>query len=191
MKLHTAALASIAGLATAANAADLLIVDLTVPNEITITATAAASAVTATGSDGIGVYLDGFYGADRTSTISDILVSGDLRSFLNPGNNNPNLFTAFNNDDPGLNIFAWSPDTSVSFTAGTQAFIGSATWTVPAADYADLLTANMSGDIYFPADDDGDLATAQVIGQWRLIPAPSAMALLGLGGLAAARRRRA
>ena len=186
-----AALATVAGLASAASAqGPLLLIDLSVTDQITITATSAASAIDATGSDGIGVYLDGFYSGPRNSTVTDSLVSGDLTNVGNASDGSPNLFTTFDANDSGLNIFSWSPDTDVTFTAGQQAFQGSATWTLDSADYADMLAGNTSGDLYFPADDAGDLAGAGILGTWSVIPAPSGLAVLGLGGLVAARRRR-
>ena len=185
------AIATIAGLGAAASAqAPLLLIDLSVTNQVTISATNGLSAVTATGSDGIGVYLDNFYSAARNSTVSDTLISGDLTNVGNASDGSPNLFTTFDNNDAGLNIFSWSPDTDVTFTAGTQAFTGSATWSLDAADYAEMLSGNLSGDLYFPADDFGDLAGAQVLGTWSVIPAPAGFAILGLGGLVASRRKR-
>jgi hypothetical protein len=179
-----------AAFAMGAQADDLLIVDLTVANQVTISATAGLSAVSASGSDGIGVYLDNFYSGPRNSTVSDTLISGDLTNFENPSDGSPLLFTTFDNTDAGLNIFSFSSDSTVTFTAGGQAFIGSATWSLDAASYADMLAGNLSGDLYFPADDIGDLSSASLLGTWRVIPAPTGLAVLGLGGVALVRRRR-
>ncbi|MEL6797103.1 MAG: PEP-CTERM sorting domain-containing protein, partial [Planctomycetota bacterium] len=67
----------------------------------------------------------------------------------------------------------------------------SATWIVDPDDYADILTANTFGTVFFPADTSDDIAAGAVaIGTYSVIPAPASAALLGLGGLAAARRRR-
>ena len=136
------------------------------------------------------MYLDSFYNGPRNGGVSDTLVAGDLTNVGNASDGSPNLFTAFDVNDSGLNIFSWSPDINVDFTAGQQAFQGSATWTLDSADYQDMVNGNSSGDIYFPADDAGDLAGAQILGTWALIPAPSALAVFGLGGMVAARRRR-
>lgn len=184
------AIAAVVAAAGAAQAQTLLVIDLTVENQITITATDGASAVSATGSDGIGVYLENFYNGPRNSTVSDTLVSGDLTNVGNASDGSPALFTTFDNNDAGLNIFSWSPDTNVTFTAGQQAFTGSATWTLDAADYQDMLAGNTSGNIWFPADDAGDLASAQILGTYTVIPAPAGFAALALGGLVAMRRRR-
>lgn len=54
-----------------------------------------------------------------------------------------------------------------------------------------MLAGTTSGDLYFPADSADDIAAgAVVLGTWNVVPAPSAMALLGLGGLVTTRRRR-
>ncbi|MBL4809903.1 MAG: PEP-CTERM sorting domain-containing protein, partial [Phycisphaerales bacterium] len=67
-----------------------------------------------------------------------------------------------------------------------------ATWSgLDAGEYAAMLAGNISGDIYFNADTDNDIADGAVfIGTWNVIPAPGSMALLGLGGIVAGRRRR-
>lgn len=185
------ALASCAGLASATVGNVLLCVDLSVVDQVTISATDGLSDVTVTGSDGIGVYLNDFYNGPRNSTVTDTLVSGDLTNVGNASDGSPNLFTAFDANDAGLNIFSWSPDINVTFTAGTQAFTGSATWTLDSADYADMLAGNTFGDLYFPADTVDDLVGAEVLGQYKVVvPAPAGLAVLGLGGLVAARRRR-
>ena len=48
---------------TQAQLDELLIIDLSVPNQITITATAGLSAVDASGSDTTGIYMENFYSA--------------------------------------------------------------------------------------------------------------------------------
>ena len=187
--------ATIAGLAVAAVAAtasaDLLIsVDLTVANQVTISATDGLSAATASGSDVTGIYLNGFYNG-AGSALLDTYLSGDFSNAENPtSDGSPALFRAGAGSDTGLNVFSWSTASTVTFTAGELAFIGSATFELDAASYADMLAGNTSGDLYFPADDISDVAGAVVLGTWNVVPAPSAMALLGLGGLVTTRRRR-
>jgi hypothetical protein len=188
MKLGLCA-AGAAALVSGAHADDLLLVDLTVVNQITITATAGLSAVTVTGSDGIGVYLENFYSGPRATGVTDTLVFADLTNVGAPSNGAANLFTS-GLTDPGLNIFSWTADATVTFTAGTQAFQGSATWNLAADDYAEMLAGNTSGNLYFPADGLSDLPNAQILGTYRVIPTPGAAALLGLGGIASIRRRR-
>lgn len=168
----------------------LLIVDLTVANQITISATNGASAASLSGGDTTGVLLADLLSAGTSNAISDVLVSGDITNVGNPSDGTPDLFYSTFGAGTGLNLWSWSSDTTVNFTAGSQAFSGSGTWNVSPAFYADMLAGNSGGTIYFPADTDDDIAGATAIGTWNLIPAPSTAALLGLGGLAAVRRRR-
>lgn len=188
----TLAMIAVAGLtATAAQAEVVLLVDLTTPNQITINATPGLSAVTASGSNTTGFYLAGMFGGtgSTTGTIGTQMGTANLSTFNNASDGTPLLYRA-SATDPGLNLWSFSTSSTVSFTAGTQAFAGSATWSLDAATYSLLVDGATSGNVYFPADDLTDLPTAQIIGQYSVIPAPGALALLGLGGLAAVRRRR-
>lgn len=175
---------------SAVNAATVLLLDLTVLNRITITATGEASDATATGSAIIGFYLDGaLSGADVT--LGDVLIEGgDLTSAENTPNGTPNLFMGFGGDT-GLNVFDYTDDGSSDFVAGNQAFSGFATWAVTPDAYAAALAGATSGLVYFPADDISDLSGATVIGEWRRIPVPAAVWLMlsALGGLGFLRRR--
>jgi hypothetical protein len=175
------------GLATAANSEVVLLVDLTVPDQVTITATDGLSSGTVSElSSSTGVLLENFYSTLGPGVI-ETLVSGDLTSFLNPSDGSPNLF---NSGSFGLNLWSFSTG-GMDFQTGVQAFSGSATWTLDAQSYADMVAGNLTGDIYAPADTDDDIATATLIGQWQvIIPAPGAMALLGVAGLVGTRRRR-
>lgn len=184
--------ATIAGLAVAATAmtasADhiLLSVDLSVANTLTISATDNLSAADASASNFTGYLLAGFY-TDMTNTVSDLTVAGDLSTASNPSDLSADIFSG--GSDFGLNVWSFSTDGTVGVTAGTIAFDGSTTWTLSAADYAEMLAGNMSGDIIFGADTDDDVGT--YIGGWEVkVPAPGSLALLGLGGIAAGRRRR-
>jgi hypothetical protein len=190
-KIAITATASLFALAGVAQADDLLIVDLSVVNQVTLTATSGASAITASGGDSIGVYLDNFYGGAGDS-LSATLISGDLTDTGSPSDGTPSLFRGGAGSDSGLNFWSWSSDSTVNFTAGQQAFVGSATWSLDANEYADMLAGSSSGNIYFPADTFDDIAGAGVLGTYRVIvPAPAALPMLGLGlGAAALRRRR-
>ncbi len=176
-------------LTSAASADVLLEIDLSVENQITITSTDGASMVTASGSDGIGIYLENLFGGSGSLGASSLVGAATFSNAENPTDGTPALFR-FGTTDPGLNIYSWSPAATVSFTEGSLAFVGSATWSITAASYANLLAGATSGNIYFPADDAGDLPTAQILGTYSVIPAPGAVALLGLAGLAGSRRRR-
>ncbi|MCA9272663.1 MAG: hypothetical protein KDA31_06430 [Phycisphaerales bacterium] len=169
---------------------DLLIVDLSVPNQITITATAGLSAVTTSGSDTVGVYMENFYSAAGGSLSVSSTGAGDLTNAENPSDGSPSLFRAGSGSDTGLNVWSFSSDTTVTFTAGSLAFIGSGTWALDAPEYADMLANTGSGNLYFPADDASDLTSAVLLGRWRVIPAPGAATIFGMGLIGAARRRR-
>lgn len=183
---------SVAAFATTASADDLLIVDLTVANEVTITATAGLSAVTASGPDSIGVYFENFYGV-AGGPLSATLVSGDITNVMEPPDNSPALFRGGGGTDPGLNLWSWSTASTVNFTAGAQAFTGSGTWSLDPAEYADMLAGGVTGgNLWFPADTVDDIPGAQQLGTYVvIIPAPGAFMLLGAGlGLGMVRRRR-
>ena len=175
--------------ASAAQADILLLIDLTVPNQITINATNGLSSATVSGGDTTGVYFNNFY-SGAGSSLQSTLVSGNITNVGFASDGTPALFRGGAGSDTGLNLWSWATATTVTFTAGTQAWQGSGTWTLDATDYGDMLAGNLGGDLYFPADDASDLPNATVIGQWRVIPAPGAVSLFGVGLLAAARRRR-
>lgn len=177
-----------------ANAATVLTVDLTVLNQITISATSGTSSVTASGTDATGFFLASIFDGAFPDPISDTLISGDLTSAQNTSDGSPLLFTSFSGSE-GLNVFSYTDDATSDFIAGSVAFSGSATWTIDAAAYSSLLAGPASGDVYFPADTDDDLPGAMVIGQWERatpIPVPAAVWLFGsaLFGLGALSRRK-
>jgi len=186
--------ATIAGLAVAATAmtasADVLInVDLTVADQLTITSTGGLSAVSASGSNFTGFLFDGLSGG-TSGTGGTSVVSADFSTAANASDGSPSLFVAGGGTDTGLNVWSFSTDSTVDVTAGAAAFAGSATWAISSELYASLLAGATSGDIYFPADDSGDIAGADLLGTYNVVPAPGAMALIGLGGIVAGRRRR-
>ncbi len=188
-------IATIAGLAVAATAmtasADILLnVDLSVADQVTITATVGNSAADASGNSFTGYLLAGFFNDPSYNADSGGNGVGNLTTSANASSGSPLLFSAW--DSFGLNVWNFSADSSVGVTGGSQAFVGSATWSgLDSDEYAAMLAGNTSGDIYFNADTDNDIAGGAVfIGTWNVVPAPSSMALLGLGGIAAGRRRR-
>lgn len=147
----------------------VLQVDLSVPNTITITATTNPSAATMTGFDVTGFYLDGFFRA-RVAPIDQVLVSGDLVSFADTSDGTPWLYR-HNGSDPGLNVWTYTDTDFSNFTAGTQAFKGSGTWTVSPGAFADALQGSRTGNVYFPADDISDLPNAVIIGTYEVVAA--------------------
>lgn len=183
-------LAALAGTSSVAMANHVLTVDLSVLNQVTITATTNLSAATASGSTGTGFYLANFF--NTNGSLSSTGVAGNsLTTFNNPSDGTPLLFRG-GTSDPGLNVWSYSTNSTSSFTAGTQAFAGSGTWNVSAAVYALFANANTSGNIFFPADTADDITpSTALIGTYSVVPTPGAAAMLGLGGLAALRRRRA
>src|SRR5690606_2888719 len=80
----------------------------------------------------------------------------------------PSLFRSVNTD-PGMNIWSYSATTPTTFTTGSQAFTGEATWSITPELYNAMLTAPSGGNIYFPADDSGDIATATLLGTYSVI----------------------
>lgn len=185
-------IAMIAGTAVLASgaAADVLLqIDLSVENEVTISATDGLAMVSASASNFTGFLLADFF-ATPGAGFGGVLgaSSGNLSTFGNVSDGTPSGFVG--SASVGLNIWSVSSDSTLTVNAGEQAFMGSATWTLDAAQYADFLAGATSGDIYFGADSDDDIPSATLIGTYNVVPAPSAFALLGMGGLVATRRRR-
>ena len=178
--------AIVSTVAAGAQAQDLLLVDLTVANQLTITATGAAASASASGDDFTGILLAGFYN-NVNAALPITAGTGNFSAFSGTSDASPSLFHGAGN--AGLNIWDFHTG-SFSFTAGQTAFTGSATWSLSATDYADMVNGNQSGTIYSPADTDDDIPFAVAIGTWSVVPAPSSLALLGMGGLVAGRRRR-
>jgi len=176
-------------MATANVSDELLCIDLSVTDQITILATDGLAAATVSGSNFTGVYFDNFYNG-AGSSLSASLVSGDLTSAANPSDESPSLFRGGGGTDTGLNLWSFSTDSTVDFVEGDLAFVGSATWDLDSAMYNDMLNGNDMGDLYFPADTSDDVNDAFLIGTYKVVvPAPASLPLLGLG-FAAMRRRR-
>ena len=181
-------IASIATLAGTASGEFLIEIDLTVENEITMTALSGASSETVAFGDLTGVYFVDFFG-NTSGGLGSTLVSGDLTTFGDPTDDTPSLFRGNVGGvaDPGLNLWSFSSLSEVQVTAGQQAFEGSATWTLSADTYANMLAGSMMGDILAGADTVDDAGV--LIGQYTVVPAPGVLAVLGLAGLAGRRRR--
>jgi hypothetical protein len=189
------------GLSTTSQASVLLQVDLSVTDTITINATDGASLQTITGSDFIGIYFENFFGNQLTTGIDDILLGGDLTVNSGLSGGLPNLFVGSDANERGLNFFSFDIENQVTFTAGEQAFQGSASFTVNSNAYAEALLSNLSGDLFFPADTFDDLDGLSAIGTWEVIgldveqvSAPASALLLlafGLIGVAFSRKKAA
>ncbi len=186
--------AVVATITGAAGAEVLLLIDLTVENQMTVTATNGVSAVTSTGSDFNGIYLQGFFEAAATGAITATPGAGDFTTFGNTSDGGLSIYRGGSGADTGLNFWSWTDDPNpLTITAGQQALQGSAVFTLSAAVYAALLQNNGgTGELWFnadTADDIGGPLDPGNIGQWSIVPAPGALAMLGLAGLAGRRRR--
>lgn len=188
-KMNKIAALVAAATAMSASADDLVTVDLQVENQITITATSGLASADASFSNFTGFMLADFFNdaAGLGTTVGG--GTGDLSTFGEASDGTPGLFSGATSF--GLNVWSFT-NGSPSIAAGEQAFQGSATYAVDAAVYAAMLAGNSSGDLFAGADTDDDIGGAGVVnvGTWTLVPAPSSIAMLGLGGLVAGRRRR-
>jgi uncharacterized repeat protein (TIGR01451 family) len=149
---------------------ELLTLDLTVPNRITISATTGESLVTASGSTTTGVYFADFFANAGSITLgtTTLIPPATLSAASVAPDGSPSIFK-FSETDPGINIWSYSATATTTFTAGSTAFQGTATWEVSAAVYAAMLTAPTTGNVYFPADDAADIPTANHLGTYRVI----------------------
>jgi hypothetical protein len=172
----------------------VLLVDLTVENQIKISATDGASLSTVNGEVNTGFSLINFFDASRRN-VDQTLESGNITSANNASNDSPVFFE----DDRGsefFNIFDFTDDPLMTFTAGMQAFSGEAIWTVDTTTYLSALNGGLSGNVVAPFDNFfvTDLSTASVIGTWEAIVAsevsePSIFAFFALGFMGLAARR--
>jgi len=186
--------AALAALPMSTQAATLLSVDLSVLNEVTITAEAGLADTTVSGSDFTGIYLPNFFGSG--STFFDIGgASGNFTTANETSDNSPRLYRA--TGDTGLNIYSFAVGPTGSFTAGSTAFSGSSTWSLTPGLYAEFVSAPGAGAIYFPADTADDVAGSTSVGEFATsnvapVPLPAPILLLGaaLVGLLAIGRRR-
>ncbi len=158
--------------AAAAQPQNLLVVDLSVTNRITVTATAGLSFGTVSGDPFDGFYLKDFLSNAGTVTVPTAPVfvgTPNLTAASVATNNNPRMYRASSGADPGFNIWGFTAATSASFTAGQLAFTGSVTWTVTPAVYNAAMTAPTGGDVYYVADGLGMLGTATLIGKYTVV----------------------
>jgi hypothetical protein len=181
---------------SAAQAAVVLQMDLSTVNQVTISATSGLSLVSQSGDDSIGVYLKDFFATAGSTFEKTADAGGSLVYFNATSDGTPGLYRAEN--DPGLNIYGIDDGNTfpASFTAGVQAFKGSATWSLTAELYAACLQAPTTGDVYAFASEISELnGGPQVIGQYSFVssaavPEPTSMAIFGLGALGMSYRAR-
>lgn len=177
-------------------AATLLSIDLSIANQITVVAEPGLANATVSGSDGVGIYLPNFF-ADGNTGFGINNTSGDFSSTNQTSDGSANLWSY--SGDTGLNIWSFVNGGTVSFTDGTQAFTGSATWNLTPGLYAEFVNAPGAGSLFFPADSANDIVGQTAIGEFTTsnavpapVPVPASVLLLGsvLLGLGLFRPRR-
>ena len=158
-----------------AHASIVLTVDITNPAAAVFASTGAPALATRSGV-GDSLFVTGLFIGGPTNQ-SRLLV-GDLRSTQGTF-----LYDRLSGNSGGL-LPGFGNQTQ-AFVAGQQALSGSGVanatlWTLaPVGTVGDLVVRNSNG-----------VNTGIVIGQYQIIPAPGAAALLAMGGVLAARRRR-
>ena len=163
----------------------LLIVDLSVVDSVTISATDGLAAASSISTTGVGLTLDRFF--DAPDTFLNEISTGNLTTANQASDGSPALWSY--DYAVALNIYHFSVGDSTT-AAGYLAFTGSATWTLDSDVYMAMLNGNITGNIYMGTSNDEIFPGPTFIGTWNVIPAPSSLALLGLGGIVAGRRRR-
>ena len=186
-------------LPTLAQADLILNVDLTVENQVTLTALGGLSENSVSGSDAIGFFLEDFYAGATGFGSGASGEVGDLTSAQNGSDGSPDLFSFTGSS--GLNVWDFSDTGSVDFVAGELALTGSVVAALTADGYANALAGAAGGDVWAIADDEAELPggggseDAVVIGQYvvkrpgGVIPEPTSLAVLALGCVGLAFRR--
>ena len=171
--------------------------DLSVTNQLTLTATTVTALASTTGNTGVGIILEG------TGEVESFALGGTSDTF---GYKATGAFTNQLKLHPINASGVWSINlyeinaatTDTSITQGQQAFVGTTTITLDATEYANLLNAPNSGKIYAFADTPSYATQGTYIGDWAkassgTVPEPStgiALGLLGVLGFTGNRRRR-
>lgn len=94
----------------------------------------------------------------------------------------------------GFNLYSFM-NGDIELNTGVTAFTGSTTWEVDSSWYSDVtLNMNTSGNIYAEARTQADIGGRDIIGQWAMVPEPSAspatLLLASMGLFYASRRRK-
>lgn len=181
-----------------AHAGVLIEFDLSVTNQLTITATTGTALASVTGTTGTGIVLEGAGELIGSSLGDDV---SDTFGFQSTGALNRAYLISINASGVySINLFEelFSDSINTSITQGQQAFVGTSTITLDATEYANLLNAPSSGKIYAFADTPSYATQGTYIGDWAkassgTVPEPStaiALGLLGVLGFTGNRRRR-
>lgn len=150
-----------------ADAAILIVVDISNPSATTFTATGAAPLIDDFSSGTtFGVSLLGLFSSDYDA--SSQTVSGNLIPSGSPIPYDSVLNDFFNLTGLDINLFA-TDDESQTFLTGTPAFTGTALIDLSGA------TFGTSGNIIVG---DSEFGSGNIIGQWSAIPEPSSYAIL-------------
>lgn len=166
-----------------ASAAIVLEIEVTGPTTAQLRATGQPSLIDDNSATALnGVSLIGLFETDFFAVIAPI-TSGDLSPSGGPVLSN--LFTnLFELTDRDINLFRISDTTPIQFSTSASAFTGS-------LDVEFVTSAPTQGTVGDVIVGDGQSGSGAVIGQFRVIPEPTSVALLGVAGLLVTRRRRA
>lgn len=178
---RSAVLFAVAGacVASAANAAIVLTVDITNPTAVVIASTGAAASASRSGFQE-NVRFEGILTAGGPNFAAPM--SGSLTN-IQGGMAYTGISRFGDGTSAALRRGAGQTQT---FVEGLQAFSGSMTGDASFLPFAPVGTI---GDIYVLQNVNA-AETGIIIGQYQIVPAPGAAAVLGLAGLFATRRRR-